>query len=173
CLGCHSIHEAKTDDHLLKMPQPLLCYSCHSDVKPAFSQPFHHKVNEGLMTCSDCHNPHGTFQGKALRTTADQNDICTKCHLETAGPFVYEHPVVKQEGCLSCHTPHGSANPRLMNVASVNQLCLRCHSTTNPAGVPSAKQPQGPNHSLTGVYVSCTTCHAQIHGSNAADNFFK
>jgi hypothetical protein len=38
---------------LLKAPQPQLCFSCHSDIKPAFSQPFHHKVNEGLIGLPD------------------------------------------------------------------------------------------------------------------------
>ena len=33
--------------------------------------------------------------------TAQQDAVCTKCHTETAGPFVYEHAVVKTEGCTA------------------------------------------------------------------------
>ena len=48
---------------------------------------------------------------RQLRATAAQDVACIKCHSEKAGPFVHEHPPVKTEGCVSCHTPHGSANP--------------------------------------------------------------
>ena len=50
CLGCHSVHAAGVQEHLLKAEQPTLCFQCHNDVKPAFAMPFHHKVNEGLVT---------------------------------------------------------------------------------------------------------------------------
>ena len=39
--------------------------------------PFHHKVEEGLLTCSDCHNPHGTFGRKSLSASVQQDAICT------------------------------------------------------------------------------------------------
>lgn len=164
-----NIQSAAGAAFLLKASQPQLCYQCHSDVKPAFSQPFHHQVNEGLMRCTDCHDPHGTFQPNQLRATADQNAICTKCHSENAGPFVYEHPVVKTEGCTACHSPHGSPSPRLLNVSNVNTLCLQCHSASmdfHPPGAPSF-------HNQSTQYVSCTTCHTQIHGSNASSVFFR
>jgi predicted CXXCH cytochrome family protein len=145
--------------NLLKASQPQLCYSCHVDIKPAFSQPFHHKVNEGLMKCTDCHDSHGTFRNNQLRSTADQNMICTKCHTETRGPFVFEHAAVKAEGCLSCHSPHGSQNARLLNVPNINQMCNQCHSpvasgTIHGQGAGSAE------------VQSCVSCHTMIHGSN-------
>lgn len=173
CTSCHSIHKFETEASLLKASQPMLCYTCHTDVRPAFAQPFHHKVDEGLMTCSDCHDPHGTFGSNQLRSTADQNAVCTKCHTETAGPFVYEHPVIKTEGCTSCHSPHGSQNARLLNVSNVNTLCLQCHSETNMSAFPHAVSPTGPVHSQAAQYVACTNCHTQIHGSNASPQFFK
>src|ERR1700744_6044562 len=54
CLNCHSVHKSEEPVHLLRASQPTLCFQCHSDVRPQFSMPFHHKVNEGLMSCSDC-----------------------------------------------------------------------------------------------------------------------
>jgi DmsE family decaheme c-type cytochrome len=169
CLSCHSVHHAKTASFLLVAAQPQLCYRCHADIRVRFSLPFHHPVTEGLMKCTDCHDPHGTFGHDQLRSTADLNLICTKCHAETAGPFVYEHPVVRTEGCLSCHDPHGSPNPRLLKVSNVNTLCLRCHTasmTFDAPGTPSF-------HNQNAQYVSCTSCHTQIHGSNTSDVFFK
>jgi predicted CXXCH cytochrome family protein len=144
---------------LLKASQPQLCFSCHTNVRPAFSQPFHHKVNEGLMKCTDCHDTHGTFGNDQLRSTADQNMICTKCHTETRGPFVFEHAAVKAEGCLACHSPHGSQNARLLNVPNINQMCNQCHSpvaagTIHGMGAGSAEVQQ------------CISCHTMIHGSN-------
>ena len=62
--------------------------------------------------------------------------LCFKCHADKQGPFVYEHVPVKTEGCTSCHTPHGSTNPRLLRVSQVNLLCLQCHTfpMQGPAG---------------------------------------
>jgi DmsE family decaheme c-type cytochrome len=173
CVSCHSVHHTGDKAQLLKASQPTLCFQCHGDVKPQFSMPFHHKALEGVTNCSDCHDPHGSFNPSNLKTTSAQNAICTKCHSETAGPFVYEHPVVKTEGCISCHSPHGSQNPRLLNVANVNTLCLQCHSVTNTSAFPHAVAPTGPVHNQAAQYTPCTNCHSQIHGSNASEVFFK
>ena len=164
-----NVHNSEGTANLLKLSQPTLCFTCHSDVKPAFAQPFHHQVEEGLVRCTDCHDPHGTFQQNQLRVTADQNATCTRCHTENAGPFVYEHPVIKTEGCTSCHSPHGSPNPRLLNVSNVNTLCLQCHSASMNFHAPGAPS----FHNQATQYQACTICHTQIHGSNASNVFFK
>ena len=169
CTSCHSVHKFEAQTVMLKTKQPTLCYQCHTDVKPAFAQPFHHKVNEGLIKCTDCHDPHGTFQANQLRISATQDAICTKCHVDTLGPFVYEHPPIKTEGCTSCHSPHGSPNPRLLIRSNVNSLCLQCHSPSmnfTAPGTPSF-------HNQANQYQACTVCHVQIHGSNASSVFFK
>lgn len=169
CTSCHSIHKFEAQTALLKHSQPTLCYQCHTDVKAAFAQPFHHRVNEGLIKCTDCHDPHGTFQPDLVRISSTQDAICTKCHVETAGPFVYEHPPIKTEGCTSCHFPHGSSNPRLLIRNNVNSMCLQCHSPSinfTAPGTPSF-------HNQADQYQACTVCHVQIHGSNASSVFFK
>jgi DmsE family decaheme c-type cytochrome len=123
------------------------------------------------VQCSDCHKPHGTQTGHQVRDAAGQFAVCTKCHTDTMGPFVFEHaPVKTDEGCLACHTPHGSTNPRLLQVNNVNFLCLRCH-TPNMNG--AAGRPSGPNHDQSTKYQACTMCHTQIHGSNFSPVFFR
>jgi DmsE family decaheme c-type cytochrome len=168
CIGCHNIHDSK-EDALLKAPQTTLCYQCHTDIKPQFSMPFHHKVNEGLVQCTDCHDPHGTFEKKGLKSASQQDAVCVKCHTETAGPWVFEHNVVKTEGCTACHTPHGGPNPRLLNRANVNTICLQCHS---PSPNFTTSAPLGPAHNQATQYQSCTICHSAIHGSNTSGVFF-
>jgi DmsE family decaheme c-type cytochrome len=165
CIGCHDIHASK-EEPLLKAAQPNLCFQCHTDVKPSFDMPFHHKVNEKLVKCSDCHDVHGTFGNNNLKSTADQNAICTKCHTETRGPFVYEHAAVKAEGCMGCHTPHGSQNARLLNMPSINTLCNQCHSRVANATV----------HGMgagSDELAPCTSCHTYIHGSNINAAFLR
>ncbi|MGP8083849.1 MAG: DmsE family decaheme c-type cytochrome [Terracidiphilus sp.] len=164
CISCHDIHAGK-EEPLLKASQPTLCFQCHNDVKPFFDMPFHHKVNEGLVKCGDCHDAHGTFGNNNVKSTADQNAICTKCHMENRGPFVYEHPAVKAEGCLACHTPHGSQNARLLNMPTINTLCNQCHSPVAAGTV------HGVNAGSAELQ-PCIDCHTMIHGSNI-DPYFK
>jgi DmsE family decaheme c-type cytochrome len=167
CIDCHSPHHAKEAQYLLKVKQPELCYGCHLETKQQFNRPFHHRVNEGLVRCSDCHNPHGGFLTRQLRATAAQDMVCFKCHADKAGPFAYEHEPVKTEGCVACHTPHGSSNPRLLKRAQVNLLCLECHAFTVDSGAPATPT----FHNQAQKYQACTMCHTAIHGSNF-DRFF-
>jgi DmsE family decaheme c-type cytochrome len=169
CTNCHSSHKPKVKDALLKEEQPKLCYTCHLEVRASFSKPFHHRVNEGLIKCSDCHTPHGGFLSRQLRSTAANDQGCFRCHAEKAGPFVFEHAPVKVEGCVACHTPHGSANPRLLKRAQVNTLCLECHTLTTDSPAPAIPT----FHNQAQKYQACTMCHTQIHGSNTSEVFFK
>ncbi len=171
CTSCHSPHKSSDVNFLLVKPQTTLCFGCHAAQKAEFARPYRHRVEVGLIQCSDCHNPHGTETGRQVRTAAGQFAVCTKCHTDTMGPFVFEHaPVKTDEGCMSCHTPHGSTNPRLLQVNNVNFLCLRCH-TPNMNG--AAGQPMGPAHNQAAKYQACTMCHTQIHGSNFSPVFFQ
>lgn len=167
CIDCHSPHKSADKKFLLVKESPELCYSCHTEIKSDFSKPFRHRVNQSLVTCQDCHNEHGGNGDKQLRATAGQNAVCFKCHTEKQGPFVYEHLVVKTDGCTACHTPHGSTNPRLLKVSQVNILCLQCHTATH--NVSSSIPPIGPSKDNNARYQSCTLCHPYIHGSNSGN----
>ncbi len=167
CIACHSPHHAKAAQYLLVQKQPELCYSCHTEVKQDFARPFRHRVDQGLVECTDCHNQHGGFLTKQLRATAAQDQVCFKCHADKAGPFSFEHEPVKTEGCQACHSPHGSTNPRLLKRAQVNLLCLECHTLTQDSGTP----PIPTFHNQSQKYSACTMCHTAIHGSNF-DAFF-
>jgi DmsE family decaheme c-type cytochrome len=169
CLSCHSVHHASQPQRLLVRSQLTLCYTCHTTQKAEFSKPFRHRVNEGLLTCTDCHNPHGTTIPHQLETSAGDQQVCYKCHTDKQGPFAFEHVPVRAEGCTSCHQVHGSTNPRMLRVSQVNLLCLQCHTVTpnsNVPGIPSF-------HNQAQKYQACTLCHTRIHGSNFNEFFFK
>ena len=166
CLDCHSPHHAKEQEFLLVQKQPGLCYGCHTSAKADFAKPYRHRVNEGLVQCSDCHNVHGTAGIRQVRSLPSGDAVCYKCHVDKQGPFVYEHVPVKTEGCSSCHTPHGSTNPRLLRVSQINMMCLQCHTFPTQG-------PIGPVHNQSQKYQACTMCHVAIHGSNFSDVFFK
>jgi DmsE family decaheme c-type cytochrome len=163
---------------MLKGSQPQLCLRCHAEQKAQFMMPFRHKVLEGLIKCSDCHNPHGGFELKQTRLAnfAASDAVCVKCHTDKTGPFVYEHGPVTVEGCSSCHIPHGTANPKLLKRPQMFQLCIECHTNAHAiAGDDDMGAPNTPSfHNLTTTrFQNCTTCHVKIHGSNAHPFFFR
>ena len=178
CISCHSPHFAKEQRRLLVEKQPQLCYTCHTEQKADFSKPFRHRVNEGLLKCTDCHNVHGSPMPRSVRVAEEQDAVCYKCHRNLQGPWVFEHAPMKTQGCASCHQPHGSVNPRLLMVNQVNLLCLQCHT---PTATPNTRArdsiapgtPAGPVHDQSAKFQACTICHVFIHGSNADETFMK
>lgn len=172
CLDCHSSHSPKRTEFLLRDTQPNMCYQCHADQKSSFAKPFHHKVPEGGMKCSDCHNQHGGFMAKQLRSSATGDTPCLKCHTDKQGPFVFEHAPVKAEGCQACHTPHGSTYPKMLNRPQVRLLCLECHSNTPGLEAEGTGLGESAPHDLNNPrYQNCTLCHFDIHGSNKHRQF--
>ena len=169
CVSCHSPHHATASEFLLVKAQPELCYGCHLQQKAQFEMPFHHRVNEGLIQCSDCHNVHGTVGPKQVRTSSTQDAVCFKCHIDKQGPFVYEHAPIKVDGCQSCHLTHGGPNPHMLKLSNVNLLCLQCHTTSSFSSAPGAPS----FHNQASLFQSCLLCHSQIHGSNFDATFFK
>lgn len=183
CSSCHSIHKSPVAKNLLARKQTDLCYSCHSNVRAQFSMPFKHRVNEGFMNCTDCHNPHGSFaptwrtasRPRMVQQALANEQPCLKCHSDKRGPFVFEHAAVRVDGCESCHFPHGSPNPRLMRRPVVFTMCLECHNGRGNFGrTADGVTPQSPSHNMADPrYRNCTTCHVRIHGSNADARFLR
>jgi DmsE family decaheme c-type cytochrome len=182
CTSCHSIHHSSTPKFLLAKKQNETCYGCHANIRAQFEMPSHHRVNEGFMQCTDCHNPHGSFaalSGSGLHPTMverafDTDPPCLKCHVDKRGPFVYEHPSVRVEGCQSCHNPHGSTNAKLLTRPVVFTLCLECHNGGGTGTRNMGVDIQTARHNLLDPkFQKCTTCHVKIHGSNADQYFLR
>ncbi len=157
CTNCHKIHH-NSSPQLLTQNEFKLCSRCHRDVQAKMYFISRHPVKEGYMSCTDCHNPHGTGNTVAgmLRTEERLNDLCLTCHTRYQGPFVFEHdPVV--EDCTICHDPHGAiAN----NLLKQNEpfICLQCHEGHFHATRDNAK----PGF----VFPDQTKIHDDIHGTN-------
>ncbi len=139
-------------------------------------RPSHHPIREQKLLCTDCHNPHGTVTERLISATS-VNNKCYECHAEKRGPFLWEHPPVR-ENCLNCHEPHGSTHEPLLRVKRP-LLCQRCHNTLGHPSVLWARSRDEEARGLTPYELrrqglaatmlfqrSCTNCHVNIHGSN-------
>jgi predicted CXXCH cytochrome family protein len=182
CESCHgpgSLHvKSGGAAHTIINPRkdPQTCFQCHLEVRAQFQLPHHHPVLEGKMSCADCHNPHKGMAIKGAPTNIQQtlkggglaflgrNETCFECHTAQRGPWVYEHEAVRQ-GCVVCHSPHGSVNQRLLNERNAT-LCLKCHF----------QEQKEPGHIFIGdtdhtnflPQGTCWSagCHEEPHGSN-------
>jgi DmsE family decaheme c-type cytochrome len=163
CQDCHSIHSPVAGGKAqLKERETDLCFTCHAQKKAQFFRASHHPVREGLMTCSDCHNPHAVQDGRLVDQAA-VTEACYRCHTEKRGPFMWEHVPVRED-CTTCHEVHGSNHMKMLKVKEPF-LCQRCHSDSrHPGTLYDQSQLAVDSNRLFGR--SCTNCHSTIHGSN-------
>lgn len=166
CTDCHSVHSYASDHGQLKTRLSMdTCFGCHQDIRVDTMRASHHPIREGKITCNDCHEPHGTPNDNNI-STASVNEKCFECHAEKRGPFLWEHPPVRED-CLSCHTPHGSNHQKLQRT-SVPYLCQQCHANTrHPGTLYDATRLPGASRASNRVFErACVNCHSAIHGSN-------
>jgi len=158
CTECHTIMRPVSRKAALKTEIEMdTCFQCHKDRRAQILRSSHMPLREGKITCSNCHNPHGSATEALLRENSI-NDTCYKCHAEKRGPFLFEHAPVR-ENCLSCHDPHGSNNESMLKI-SRPRLCAECHGFGHGAltNGPTAVETFGR---------ACQNCHVAIHGSNS------
>jgi len=166
CTGCHRVMEDHSPrSQLAKSTEIETCGTCHQQKRASQLRSSHMPLREGKMSCSSCHNPHGTVTPALLKENSP-NDNCFRCHTEKRGPFLWQHaPAV--ENCASCHDPHGSNHERMLKVAKP-RLCQQCHI--------ESRHPTSPYGRDTGslkfmMGSSCLNCHVTIHGSNHPAGF--
>ncbi|QSX33851.1 DmsE family decaheme c-type cytochrome [Shewanella avicenniae] len=165
CVSCHEIHSAK-DAVLDKQQVNQVCSECHREQEADMHKRSSHPLHSSQMTCTDCHNPHGSSNRGALKQVT-VNDTCYQCHADKRGPLLWEHAPVSED-CTTCHDPHGSVNEHLLT-QKAPQLCQQCHVDD---GHSSRVVPEQGVDAFGGGR-SCLNCHSQIHGSNhpAGSNF--
>ena len=129
CTNCHKVMEdVSPRNQLAKETVIETCGSCHIQKRAQTMRTSHMPLREGKMTCTSCHNPHGTVTPSLLKEPS-LNDTCFTCHAEKRGPFLWNHPP-QIESCANCHDPHGSNHENMLKTAKP-RLCQQCHVPTS------------------------------------------
>jgi DmsE family decaheme c-type cytochrome len=177
CTDCHTVH-ASEDPVRVKKTQAEVCFGCHAEQRADSFKYSHHPVREGLVVCSDCHNPMGSAGPHELKEFS-VNETCYNCHADKRGPMLWEHQPVRED-CTNCHTPHGSTQARLMK-EPMNFLCSSCHSAvSNGSGGAFGGHAAVFGNLPAGIALSsalanqrqCLNCHSQVHGSNSPNGAY-
>lgn len=182
CTDCHNLH-AKEQKVQNKATQAEVCFVCHKAQRAESRRISTHPLavnglaSTAKMSCSDCHNAHGSSGPRLLNKTT-VNETCYTCHAEKRGPFLWEHaPAV--DDCSTCHSPHGSANAPLLK-ARAPWLCQQCHSGDHGAQINSGANLAGGNVTTINALQqpgasapraqmaarACLNCHVLVHGSS-------
>ncbi|HET8542583.1 MAG TPA: cytochrome c3 family protein [Anaeromyxobacter sp.] len=102
----------------------------------------------GMVQCTSCHDPHDEWRdpviGKFLVKPSSRSALCSSCHAPASAAAAThlssavrqadaegrERPMV-EAGCGACHVQHAAdVRGRLLKeVASDDDVCLRCHGT--------------------------------------------
>ncbi len=130
-----------------------LCQGCHYDmVNETFNQDrIHWPVVDGTG-CLNCHTPHASAEAKLMK--APMKQVCNSCHSDTVARqerSLTKHQPVEDGECSTCHAPHSSNNPFILNEASTINICGQCHDwqihSTHPIGA-EVQDPRNPNLTL-------------------------
>ncbi|MGZ3694493.1 MAG: cytochrome c3 family protein, partial [Bdellovibrionota bacterium] len=127
---------------------------CHANIK---NFTFLHgpvKAN-GCTVCHQLGEGHLNLPAKhpQLLAIPKGNSTCLVCHDDKSGAgFKTIHKPLQEQGCTTCHNPHGSNFPKLQKQKSVADLCLSCHKEMKT----QAHAGHGP---VLMENTSCLTCH--------------
>ena len=105
----------------------------------------------GPISCSQCHDPHGSRHAGDMRRALSDDKTCTQCHAEI-GASITEHTHHKAESagsrCVNCHMPrlvieggHGATFDHTISIPSIENTkrlglpnaCRSCHLLEDPA----------------------------------------
>jgi DmsE family decaheme c-type cytochrome len=170
CTDCHSQHQGAATALLREPAVPAdiaalgavtrVCFGCHAGPFAEAALNERHRLRDGALDCTSCHDPHAPMSRPSLGGFKQAQ--CAGCHADKGGPFVFEHPASRTEGCTACHSAHGSPNRHMLAHQRVGELCFSCHAAVPQfhAGFSPTTPPR------FGLDTQCTSCHSAIHGSN-------
>ncbi|HSL24581.1 MAG TPA: DmsE family decaheme c-type cytochrome [Vicinamibacterales bacterium] len=170
--GCESCHgpgkahaDAGGDPNLIQNPPKMqpreasdTCLTCHTRGAHVAWEGSAHDVRQ--LSCTTCHSVHAFKSERAQLQTADETELCARCHRDKIAKMDRSGHMPLREGkmeCSSCHNPHGSStNVRLLRAGnSIPESCVSCHTDK-----------RGPYlYEHAPVRENCATCH-DPHGSS-------
>ena len=167
CSTCHSVHSPKSPERqLVKATETQLCATCHRlQVTKTERAVAHMPVREGKMSCSSCHNPHGSISnvknlkvGQLCRRAVHElsyGDARTDALRARAGARELRHLPRPARLVERSHArrPHADALPALPHRQQASGDALR----------------QGPDHhqqEQPDVRTLVRELPLQVHGSN-------
>lgn len=130
------------------------CMNCHKGDKRNHWEGSQHASNE--VACNSCHKVHS--ERDKVRDKKTQAEVCFTCHKteRVEAHKISSHPLAAGKmACSDCHNTHGSAGPKMLKKATLNETCYTCHA-----------EKRGPylwEHQP--VAEDCSSCH-KPHGSN-------
>ncbi len=148
CTSCHNgdvgrfnLKEKGKTKYTVPDPIDSVCFDCHKNNDKTWTKKrFEHAPVEGGR-CNKCHNSHSSQYESFLRK--DVWNLCTSCHKDKIeGTHIVKtfskvsHPTRgvkdpsrkgKNLNCISCHNPHTSDAPNLLQSKNSRTLCIRCH----------------------------------------------
>jgi len=117
-----------------------------------------------MKMCDGCHQTTKSATGAPIGFSLleEKHRLCAMCHdqmsqEELGKKYAWVHGPVQYGACTECHHPHESANPYMLKVWPVQDLCFQCHDKER-----IFKTDQ---HADIGD-TDCTECHSP-HGSQA------
>ena len=171
CRSCHgdtTQHLESANPTTIKNPANLkhveiieTCMTCHASGghQQLWSGSTHDSSD---VSCLECHSVHNPKSPEKLLVEKDDRQLCLSCHTEVRkAQYQRSTHLIRNEwgnsrmGCVSCHQPHGSTGPSLLQEASLNETCYKCHT-----------EKRGPflwEHAP--ARENCANCHTP-HGSN-------
>jgi len=149
CAGCHSRRseispyeagQSFSDQYRLSLLEPGLYFPDGQieDEVYVYGSFLQSKMHQAGVVCTNCHDPHNN------RVRADDNSLCTQCHVSTVYDATDHHHHVQGSAgaaCVNCHMPvrtymvvdprHDHSfrvpEPRLTLALGVPNTCNQCH----------------------------------------------
>lgn len=157
------------------------CAECHTDYAV-------NKVNHpAAESCDNCHQSNGKEHPasgeKCFTLSQNAPDLCYNCH-EAKNTMANKHAPVDGGECLTCHSPHSSANKSLLTDYPASNLCAMCHEFSFD-GMKSVHKPvkdgrciecHDPHQSDQAKLLKkeakelCLSCHNRTYNNGTIDN---
>jgi len=105
----------------------------------------------GKRECTACHESQYSQKMKGK-----PGEVCFTCHQETQKSFAaakVKHQPMENGECVSCHSPHNSANKKLL-IAKGEKLCFECHEDVQQQLVKARVKHQPVENG------ECSSCHS-------------